>query len=159
MFLQRLHFEGFHLPEQIGPLGGQIPQTWTMPSKDLSLWLNSWWNWTWSNLTTKPESWTTSLISSSSVGNHSLLRGALWEHKFWIFQCQQQQRRQRLKEGGMITNLGITETCLRKSSKEGVSLHQQVVAIPPFQAQLIVPTWNLPYPHLHFIQLAQPFNL
>jgi hypothetical protein len=53
----------------------------------------------------------------------------------------------------MITNLGINETCSRKSSKEGVSLHQQVVAIPPFQAQLIVPRGDLPYPHPHFTQL------
>ena len=94
--------KGFICQSKWGPLGAQIPQTRTMPQRVcLSSWLNSWWNWTWPNLTTQPESWTTSLISSSSnVGSHSLLRGALWQHKFWTFQCQQQQR-QLLKEGRM----------------------------------------------------------
>ena len=35
-FLQKLHFEGFHLPEQIGPLGAQILQSHTMPLNGLS---------------------------------------------------------------------------------------------------------------------------
>ena len=50
-------------------------------------------------------------------------------------------------DGGREGGSPISEsTGSRKSSKEGVSLHQQVVAIPPFQAQLIVPRGDLHCP-------------